>query len=1061
MDTLFYVKFIQERYRFLLKTKHKNMKQELVIYERLMILNECNESNLKLNLISNHLYNIINLDIVKLLEKYKQNCYNKMFKKMIILNDINNDIKKIIYKIGFDTLDHLINIIFEDYTYINDDTLVFINNNFKPTKCTLYTTINHEYDIKMIKNIHKYNYSIIKRKNISLFEHINGAIVYLKIKSHIFIVTGYFKSDSLNIIREKGIINQKYNNLLIISKLCTINKLFVSKYIEQLSLRDLIIYSNNEILNKIKSDYLKISNYKKNNISYIVKDFLNKNIKEQLEIIILFLLIDNNNIQYMAYLLYELINNDSYLLKSQPLSDQIYNSLHWSLKKNFKKNHTQIEENIKNINFNIEDISYEKRIYLMNCKESVKQKAIDKYKEIMNKSNENSSKSQQYLDSLLKIPFNIYKKEEILYLKDELELKIKNTISLAYDYIETSKLNYTFTDISQKFLYINMEDSVNKLEDINNYIEENQNINTIITKFVKSTKNIQLNVMVKNIIHENNLNCKIVNSKKSYSHILYQFFDNTNIPLKIKSKYMNLIHNNQKNNEYTTQLSIKITNLISDWNTFKNERKVYIENVDTILNKAIYSQDDSKKEIKRIIGQWINGNMTGYCLGFEGPPGIGKTSLAKKGIANCLLDKNGNSRPFAFIALGGSSNGSLLEGHNYTYVGSNYGKIIDILIQTKCMNPIIYVDELDKISNTESGKEIIGILTHLTDYGQNEHFNDKYFSGIDIDLSKVLFIFSYNDFSKIDPILADRIHRIKFHYLQKHEKINIIKNYIIPEQLNDIGYNKESIIIEDDVIDYVITNYTYEAGIRKLKEKIFEIIREVNLDSIMNNKKKSNIHITIDYVKSLFATKPQVYLKKVGLNNKIGVVNGLYATSLGIGGIIPIQVTKTFNNSKMDITITGQQGEVMKESIYCAKTVAWNMLPKTLQTTITKNKIFGLHLHCPEASTPKDGPSAGGAITLALVSLFTNIKVDKTIGLTGEIDIHGNITKIGGLDLKIEGGKYAGLKTILAPLENKLDYDIIKLEKPTILENINIIFVEHIKEIIELCLAKNNILFKY
>ena len=162
--------------------------------------------------------------------------------------------------------------------------------------------------------------------------------------------------------------------------------------------------------------------------------------------------------------------------------------------------------------------------------------------------------------------------------------------------------------------------------------------------------------------------------------------------------------------------------------------------------------------------------MKGYCIGFEGPPGTGKTSLAKKGIANCLKDTDGNSRPFAFIPIGGSSNGSVLEGHSYTYVGSTWGKIVDVLMETKCMNPIIYIDELDKISRTESGREIIGILTHLTDSSQNDEFFDKYFSGIKIDLSKVLFIFSYNNFNNIDPILADRIHRVQFNNLTKMTK---------------------------------------------------------------------------------------------------------------------------------------------------------------------------------------------------------------------------------------------------------------------------------------------------
>ena len=224
--------------------------------------------------------------------------------------------------------------------------------------------------------------------------------------------------------------------------------------------------------------------------------------------------------------------------------------------------------------------------------------------------------------------------------------------------------------------------------------------------------------------------------------------------------------------------------------------------------------------------------MKGYCFGFEGPPGTGKTSLAKKGIANILKDSDGNTRPFAFIAVGGSSNASTLEGHSYTYVGSTWGKIVDILIETKCMNPIIYIDELDKISQTENGREIIGILTHLTDSSQNDQFTDKYFAGIDIDLSKVLFIFSYNDFSRIDPILADRIHRIKFRHLSKKDKVHIIDNYILPEVLETVGFNKDEVKFNKGTIEYIINNYTYEAGVRKLKEKIFDIIREINLRCI-------------------------------------------------------------------------------------------------------------------------------------------------------------------------------------------------------------------------------------
>ena len=169
----------------------------------------------------------------------------------------------------------------------------------------------------------------------------------------------------------------------------------------------------------------------------------------------------------------------------------------------------------------------------------------------------------------------------------------------------------------------------------------------------------------------------------------------------------------------------------------------YMEEVGRCLMQLFTGTKKAKRQVERIIGQWINGEKTGYCFGFEGPPGVGKTSLAKKGIANCLKDNENSSRPFSFIAIGGSSNGSTLDGHNYTYVGSTWGRIVDILMETKCMNPIIFIDELDKVSRTEHGKEIIGILTHLIDQTQNDSFQDKYFNGIDLDLSKALFIFSY------------------------------------------------------------------------------------------------------------------------------------------------------------------------------------------------------------------------------------------------------------------------------------------------------------------------------
>ena len=281
----------------------------------------------------------------------------------------------------------------------------------------------------------------------------------------------------------------------------------------------------------------------------------------------------------------------------------------------------------------------------------------------------------------------------------------------------------------------------------------------------------------------------------------------------------------------------------------------------------------------------------------------GKTTLCKKGLARCLVDENDESRPFAFIALGGARNGSYLDGHNYTYLGSTWGRIVEILIDTKCMNPIIYIDELDKVSCTEHGKEIVGILTHLTDPSQNEEFTDKYFSGVKLDLSKCIIVFSYNDSSLIDPILRDRIVEVNVKSISKKEKIHITKEFLLPEILDMIGYLKQDFIFNDDAIDYLIETYTHEAGVRKLKEKFFELFREINLTKLLFNNITLPFVIDINYVKKHFSDTHKINLKKILNKPCVGVVNGLYATSLGTGGITIIEVMKTPSNNNLSLEL--------------------------------------------------------------------------------------------------------------------------------------------------------------
>ena len=255
----------------------------------------------------------------------------------------------------------------------------------------------------------------------------------------------------------------------------------------------------------------------------------------------------------------------------------------------------------------------------------------------------------------------------------------------------------------------------------------------------------------------------------------------------------------------------------------------YMANSKAILDQAVYGLNDAKLQIMQMVGQWIsNPTSIGTAIAIKGPMGTGKTTLVKEGISKIL------NRDFAFIALGGATDSSFLEGHSYTYEGSTWGKIVDILVKTKSMNPVIYFDELDKISDTPKGEEIAGILTHLTDTAQNSQFHDKYFSEIDFDLSKCLFIFSYNDESRVNPILLDRMYKIQTAGYEKKDKRTISKDYLIPTIIQQVNFNKEDIIIPDETIDYLVENYTEgEKGVRNLKRSLEIIYTKLNLYRLM------------------------------------------------------------------------------------------------------------------------------------------------------------------------------------------------------------------------------------
>ena len=500
--------------------------------------------------------------------------------------------------------------------------------------------------------------------------------------------------------------------------------------------------------------------------------------------------------------------------------------------------------------------------------------------------------------------------------------------------------------------------------------------------------------------------------------------------------------------------------LCDEWNEYLTDRKMYLGSVREKLDNAVYGHKEAKLQLERIFAQWINGEAKGAVLGLQGPPGTGKTSLAKNGLSKCLIDKDGEGRPFAFLPIGGSVNGSTLVGHNFTYVGSTWGRIVDILISSKCMNPIIFIDEIDKVSMTEHGREIISILTHLTDGTQNDEFEDKYFAGIKLDLSKALIVFSFNDVSLIDPILKDRITIIETNPLTLPEKVHIIQNYMLPEILKEVGLSPSEIHMSEDIIKFLIETYTNEAGVRKIKEKIQEIVRDVNLTRLHNlESSEGNFEVTEDFVKELFENKPKVRVKKIADEPSIGLVNGLYATTSGIGGLTIIQVMKYPADKMLELSMTGKQGDVMKESVNYASKIAFSLLDKEMQDKLIQDghekKGFGIHIHTPEAATPKDGPSAGAAMTLAIYSLLSGKKVNNKVAMTGEIDLCKRVTAIGGVDAKLNGAKRAGVVKALIPKENEEDLE--KMRRDGISpegDDFEVILIEHIDDVLKHALVE-------
>ncbi|MBE6138397.1 MAG: endopeptidase La [Firmicutes bacterium] len=500
---------------------------------------------------------------------------------------------------------------------------------------------------------------------------------------------------------------------------------------------------------------------------------------------------------------------------------------------------------------------------------------------------------------------------------------------------------------------------------------------------------------------------------------------------KIKSRLENELKRYESLNSVSPEISIirnyLDTMLSLPWNTYTEDNKD-LNDILMTLNNSHYGLEEVKNRVIEYLAvKNISKDVKSPIICLVGPPGVGKTTFASA-IAQSI------NRNFVKVSVGGVNDEAEIVGHRRTYLGAMPGRIIQNMKKAKSNNPVFLIDEIDKMTKDIKGDPASALL-EILDPEQNKYFSDNFIEE-EYDLSQVMFIVTANSLETIPGPLRDRLEIIELSGYTELEKLDIAKRHLIPKIIENHGLSDDMIKFSNDSIFEIIRYYTKEAGVRELERKITQVVRKIITDNVMKNKhgKKTNVTSVERYLgNKLF------HFGVVG-NDEVGVVNGLAYTYAG-GDTIKIEVN--YYPGTGNLILTGSLGEVMRESAQIALSYirSNNKFLGINEEQLSKNDI---HIHVPEGAVPKDGPSAGIALTTALISAFTNQKVDRTIAMTGEITLRGNILAIGGLKEKCIGALRAGIKTIFIPMDNQKDLKDIPNE---VKEHIQFICVDNYKEL--------------